>query len=370
MLNLIICEFSKLKRSRIWWLLGIAALLPVILTIMPYLTNGSDTYYKTLTWGRALGFNGLLMNLGLGIIFFPLLAGYLYAREYTERTADTYLSYPYRREALFFSKFIVLTLLMLGCLLFSFLLTLAAGFIPPHDALTPPVLVQQLKGYLASGFFHVLLLPAAVFLAVRGRSYIPPIVLGMAAAVTNLVLMQSEYVATFPWCGPLLVGFNLSGQGWMGDAVKGYLTAGLSGGLAFLLALPLAVGTFKGRFPRMHTLILAALVVIALPLAAHKLLPSTLEMRQDRVSHLPREEGWRSDLAYLGEVLPRGHADFNTLWDCMSFLRDLEALGNSAEEMSDNRILFKVAEILARGGMPTPGWFFPSRGCCPFPYTG
>lgn len=112
------------------------------------------------------------------------------AREYTERTVNQLLVYPYRRFDLMFSKLIVAILMMTATFALNFMLVLLSGSLIGDDSLTVAIVGEYAGVYLWMLLLMALTTPMAMTAGIVGKSYIPPIVLGVAAILIAMMVFS------------------------------------------------------------------------------------------------------------------------------------------------------------------------------------
>ncbi|MFC5649364.1 ABC transporter permease [Paenibacillus solisilvae] len=231
MFNLVACEWIKWRRSRMLWLLVIGALLPAALNFAVMLNRYNYDRTTVLHWSSYFGDNLMLMTMLMCPTLFSLLIGYMFAREFQERTVNNLLTGPESRYQVLAAKFIVVIPVMTAVLLLSMLLTWASGYIIPHDSMTLSILGETLGKYGLLLALQFALAPISAAVAILGRSYIPAMGLGVFAVISELTIMQSKYIMYYPWSAPLNLVLNMSPE--LNKASVGAATMSI----AFLLPL-------------------------------------------------------------------------------------------------------------------------------------
>lgn len=210
MVNLIACEWIKWKRSKVLWLMLIGSLLPVLLNLAIMLNSYSNDQTTVLHWSTYFGDNLMLMTMLMCPTLFSLLIGYMFAREFLERTVNNLLTGPKARYQVLAAKFVITIPVMSAVLLSSILLTWASGYVIPHDPITLHILGQTLGKYGLLLALQFALAPISAVVAILGRSYIPAMGLGVFAVISELTIMQSKYIMYFPWSVPMNLILNMS----------------------------------------------------------------------------------------------------------------------------------------------------------------
>lgn len=158
MLNAVYSELLKLKRTFIIPMVTLFAI--PILPMMNQINSG-----KIIEWNNYFSIIEALDMMSLNMIIFSIVTGYIYTREYTDRTASTAYSYPVGKTGVFLSKFIFSILIILYVYVLQFLCPIAVGLIVPHKALTMHILVNHLMVYIYSMLFIIALQPITIFIS-------------------------------------------------------------------------------------------------------------------------------------------------------------------------------------------------------------
>lgn len=210
MVDLIACEWMKWKRSRMLWLMLLGAALPALLVFLVELNGASDS--KPLDWVNYFETNLQIMAMLMCPALFSLLIGYLFAREFQERTVNNMLTGPHSRLRVLTAKFIIAFPVLLAVMLLTFLLILGTGFFfhGAGEALTMSILGKEAGKYALLLVLQYALAPISAAVALLWRSYIPAMGLGIFAVISELTIMQSKYIMYYPWSATLNLATNLS----------------------------------------------------------------------------------------------------------------------------------------------------------------
>ncbi|MFS0919618.1 ABC transporter permease [Brevibacillus sp. 179-C 1.1 NHS] len=182
MLNVLYTELLKLKRSNIIWLTIIGGLLPVCIT-----TVGE---FPHMDWNNLLINNLLFLNVMIGPMLLALIAGFVVVREYTENTVNQLFVYPQSRVTILIGKMIVILLLTASIFLINYALIWLSGSIIGDHPIPSDFFWKHTKAYVWMFSLHALLIPLTMAAGIIGRSYIPPVVLGIIAILTNMMAIQ------------------------------------------------------------------------------------------------------------------------------------------------------------------------------------
>lgn len=200
MLDLIACEWLKWRRSRMLWLILLGALLPAVLNFFVEVHNSSDAAFQ---WKGYFGDNLMMMMMLMCPALYALLIGYLFAREFQERTVNNMLTGPYSRNLVLAAKFVIAIPVLGSVLLLAFLLTFGSAFVFTSDLPSASVFWHALGKYGLLLLIEYALVPIAAAVALLWRSYIPAMGLGVFAVISELTIMQSKYIMYYPWSAPL-----------------------------------------------------------------------------------------------------------------------------------------------------------------------
>jgi ABC-type transport system involved in multi-copper enzyme maturation permease subunit len=229
MTRVLAAEFVKLKRARmpLWTVVAVLVYALLNLAMLPAVTK-PEVLSKIAQAGGAFGqavkaglYRPTWQNYLLGgawgiagswgVLTFSLVAAYLFAHEYRERTLQNTLTLPVRREYVVLAKLVVLAAWVLGLTILSVAFQVgvvailgASGFAWSHvfDALADSIAVSLLI-YLT--------LPAVAWFAMLGRGYLPPMLFALAAMMLGNGIASTAASRWFPWT----MGIDLVGASWM-----------------------------------------------------------------------------------------------------------------------------------------------------------
>ncbi len=191
------------------WLIVIGAALPALLVFLVQLNNSS--HGTKFEWDNYLNTDIQIMAMLMCPALFSLLIGYLFAREFQERTVNNMLTGPHGRLKVLAAKFVIALPVMTAVLLLSFVLMLASGFVfQDGDSLTMHVLGKRAGDYALLLLLQYALAPISAAVALLWRSYIPAMGLGIFAVISELTIMQSKYIMYYPWSAALNLAADIS----------------------------------------------------------------------------------------------------------------------------------------------------------------
>ncbi|WP_406542133.1 ABC transporter permease [Clostridium ljungdahlii] len=115
MFNIVYSEFLKLKKSYLVIITLIAAIFVPILECIQALSNNyrgsSETLRNTLFMNYRVNIEVICFQF-LYIVFFSLIASYVFSREFTDKTANTLFIYPSSRIKIFIGKLITVYIII------------------------------------------------------------------------------------------------------------------------------------------------------------------------------------------------------------------------------------------------------------------
>ncbi|NEW07345.1 ABC transporter permease subunit [Paenibacillus sp. SYP-B3998] len=182
MLNVLYTELLKLKRSNILWLTIIGAMLPALIATFGEL--------KSMVWTNLLTNNLLFLNIMIGPMLLSMLSGYVVVREYSDSTVNQLLVYPYRRVTILIGKMVVILLLSVTIFVLNYLFIWLSGSLIGSQSITGELFWKYTDTYLWMLALQALLIPMTMTAGIVGKSFIPPVVLGIIAILINMMAIQ------------------------------------------------------------------------------------------------------------------------------------------------------------------------------------
>lgn len=231
MLAVIRTEFAKLNRSLVLLLCAAApTMVAVLVAIIFTQREGDQTWAGYLLGGGALW---AFFMLPMTVTALTILIAQL---EHGPRFWNHLFALPVPRWRFFAAKAAVVLTLVAAMTLVLFLLMPALGMaadrVATSRALTGPVGMGRFAEILASMYVGALLLIGLqLWAALRFRSFVPPLVLGIGGTFVAVAATGSDYGPYFPWLIPT--------NALAADPARTELALGigLHGGLLVLLAM-------------------------------------------------------------------------------------------------------------------------------------
>ncbi len=198
MLNIIYSEFLKLKKS---YILSVSLISGVIMSIFMVLGNllaGIGMSFEKFVW------NIEQMNFSmLNIILFSLIAGYVFSREFTDKTDSILYTYPISRMKIFISKLITIYILIflvyfIQCISMYLSYYIANGIVPSST-----LIMTDIKANIVSMLFQFLLIPIPILIANISKNIMIPLVYGILSLISSgFIGADSPYAAYIPFMSP------------------------------------------------------------------------------------------------------------------------------------------------------------------------
>ncbi|MCM1025221.1 MAG: ABC transporter permease [Roseburia sp.] len=217
MLDLLQCEYRKLKRSA-FLLIGLAGTLIVpifviVKSVLTYFSNPEAAISLFSLYDGALMFLMLLF----GPLFLTILGSWIISREYTDGTLKNIFVIPVSKAAFLCGKLLFFALLSLSFMLVSCLEILALAFLVrlflPVAELTVPSVLYFLLKMLYGGLLLFAAQTPLIYLAIRTKGFVAPMVAVAAILLINVVLSNSVAAGYYPWSAAyLLVTGRFAGQ--------------------------------------------------------------------------------------------------------------------------------------------------------------
>ncbi|HEX8448512.1 MAG TPA: ABC transporter permease [Allosphingosinicella sp.] len=200
MIRIFIAEAAKLRRSLVLLLCGAAPAMVALLCALMFNQKAGPDQPWTLYLVSASAIWSFFM-LPMTVTALTILVAQL---EHGPKFWNHLLALPVPRPAYFAAKIAIVILLVAAMTALLFILTplLArlADWATPARALTGEADLASFARILAKMFAGALLLVALqLWAALRFRSFVPPLVLGIGGTFVAVVATGSDYGPYFPW---------------------------------------------------------------------------------------------------------------------------------------------------------------------------
>jgi ABC-2 type transport system permease protein len=209
-------ELRKARRSKLpLWTAAGSMFMPLGIAFLIFVSRNPDLSrelglisakanlmaYSAIDWPGYLGMFGQIMAAG-GFIFFVLIIGWVFGREFADGTLKDMLAVPVQRSSIVLAKFLVTatwSAVIAALILVAGLITGALIDLPGGSA---DAIVQGCaRAAVTAALTIVVVMPFAVFASV-GRGYLLPIGAAILTLIMANVLVLSGWGEYFAWAVP------------------------------------------------------------------------------------------------------------------------------------------------------------------------
>ena len=233
MFDLIVCEFAKLKRSKMLLISFLGALVTPCMEFIEALRMHHSYPEKVFGIGDLYS-SCLLYNMLLfGMVVYVVIGSYLFSREYTENTLKSILTIPVSKRTFLASKFVMFFIWIMALTLITWasMLVFTAIFVALYHSMPLDILVawQYLGKMLLGGILMFVTLSPFIFLTLWTKQVVVPVIAATAFVMANAALSNESLGALFPWTATfLMVSERFADTGY---------SFGLSAGLIILVSV-------------------------------------------------------------------------------------------------------------------------------------
>jgi ABC-2 type transport system permease protein len=154
-------------------------------------------------WPTYLQFLTMAVGAG-GIVLFGLIAGWVFGREYSDRTVKDLLALPTSRSTIVLSKCIVVAVWSAGLTVITCLVTLLVGAALDLPQVSPQVFWQGGITITVAACLTTALATPIAFSASAWHGYLPPIGVMIFVMVLAQLTNAAGWGEYFPWAVPAL----------------------------------------------------------------------------------------------------------------------------------------------------------------------
>ena len=200
MLTFIQMEFLKLKRSNIFLLSIIGAILPPLLMFIAALSFGEKQTFTALFTNV-----NMYMSILFAVLLFTIMISYLFGREYNEHTLKNILTIPISRKKFLTSKYLMLLVWIIILTIITSISTLIFGFIAGLDGLTLKLFIDSFIQLLYANVLLFLTFSPFVFVSLFITNMVPAMVGGATLTLINILIYGQNWAPYIPWVCPYLI---------------------------------------------------------------------------------------------------------------------------------------------------------------------
>jgi bacitracin transport system permease protein len=226
MFNVFYVEFLKIKKSKILWLIPVTIAVNVFLHILAATSTGNMFTYRG--WAYYIGYGFQSINLIASIVFM-LFAGFIFTREYHDRTISGMFTYPLSRLKVFTSKMLILIPVIVTITFLLFLFDLCIGRFVVNGNLTIEILIIYIKNYLVMVIVNFALIPAAITVGIISKNVTAVAVTSVICFSAEIGFLNTKFNVYFPWCIPCLLAskWGQYEQFWQINDTHAFITLGV-----------------------------------------------------------------------------------------------------------------------------------------------
>ena len=200
MLTFIEMEFLKLKRSNIFLLSIMGAILPPLLMFI-----ATFAFDETQTFEMLFSSVNMYMSALFAILLFAIMISYLFGREYNEHTLKTMLTIPVSRGKFLLSKYVMFLAWILILTVVTSASTLVFGFVAGLDGFSVKIVVDSFAQLLFANMLLFLTFSPFVFVSLLITNMVPAMVGGAGLTLVNMLIYGQTWAPYVPWVCPYLI---------------------------------------------------------------------------------------------------------------------------------------------------------------------
>lgn len=200
MFTFIEMEFLKLKRSKIFLLSLLGAVLPPLLMFIAVTSFDEGQTFEALFTNV-----NMYMSAMFAVLIFAIIISYLIGREYNEHTLKTMLTIPVSREKFLASKYIMFLVWIVILTVVTSISTLAFGFAAGLDGFSLKIFADGFAQLLYANVLLFLSFSPFVFVSLFITNMVPAMIGGAGLALVNLMVYGQNWAPFVPWVCPYLI---------------------------------------------------------------------------------------------------------------------------------------------------------------------
>lgn len=200
MFTFIEMEFLKLKRSKIFLLSLLGAVLPPLLMFIAVTSFDEGQTFEALFTNV-----NMYMSAMFAVLIFSIIISYLFGREYNEHTLKTMLTIPVSREKFLASKYIMFLVWIVILTVVTSISTLAFGFAAGLDGFSLKIFADGFAQLLYANVLLFLSFSPFVFVSLFITNMVPAMIGGAGLALVNLMVYGQNWAPFVPWVCPYLI---------------------------------------------------------------------------------------------------------------------------------------------------------------------
>jgi ABC-2 type transport system permease protein/bacitracin transport system permease protein len=200
MLTFIKMEFLKLKRSNIFLLSLMGAVLPPLLMFIAVFAFDEGSTFDMLFTNV-----NMYMSALFAIMLFSIMISYLFGSEYNEHTLKTMMTIPISRGKFLISKYVMFLVWILILTVVTSLSSLVFGFIAGLEGFTLKLFIDSFAQLLFANVLLFLTFSPFVFISLLITNMVPAMVGGAGLTLVNMLIYGQNWAPYVPWVCPYLI---------------------------------------------------------------------------------------------------------------------------------------------------------------------
>ena len=200
MLTFIEMEFLKLKRSKIFLLSLLGAILPPLLMFIAVTSFDEGQTFEALFTNV-----NMYMSAMFAVLIFTIIISYLFGREYNEHTLKTMLTIPVSRTKFLISKYVMFLVWIVILTVVTSMSTVAFGFAAGLEGFSIGLAVNSFAQLLYANVLLFLTFSPFVFVSLFITNMVPAMVGGAGLSLVNLMVYGQNWAPFVPWVCPYLI---------------------------------------------------------------------------------------------------------------------------------------------------------------------
>ena len=200
MLTFIEMEFLKLKRSNIFLLSLIGAIIPPLLMFIAVSAFDEGNTFELLFSNV-----NMYMSALFAILLFAIMMSYLFGREYNEHTLKTMLTIPISRGRFLLSKYVMFLVWILILTVVTSLSTVIFGFAASLEGFSLKLLIDSFGQLLFANVLLFLTFSPFVFVSLLVTNMVPAMVGGAGLTLVNMMIYGQTWAPYVPRVCPYLI---------------------------------------------------------------------------------------------------------------------------------------------------------------------
>ena len=200
MFTFIEMEFLKLKRSKIFLLSILGAILPPFLMFIAVTSFDEGNTFEMMFTNV-----NMYMSAMFAVLIFAIIISYLFGREYNEHTLKTMLTIPVSRGKFLASKYMMFLMWVVILTMVTSFSTLVFGFVAGLDGFSLKLFIDSFAQLLFANVLLFLTFSPFVFISLVVTNMVPAMVGGAGLSLVNLMVYGQNWAPFVPWVCPYLI---------------------------------------------------------------------------------------------------------------------------------------------------------------------